>query len=660
MPANPTVRTTHAPRSAQPFNPKLSSMEKDTLAFGTWPSPISAAMTSASDTRLRNLQVTGSAIFWLEVRPAEGGRGVVVRWTKEHGARDMTPAGSNVGSRVHEYGGGEYRCCGDAIVYSEKSDDSIWLIEADRPPRMIVAVPGCRYADFEFDVARARIYAVCEDHRGRSPVDPANRIVAIDHAPADPAQNAGRTVFDASDFAASPRLSPDGTRLAWIVWDHPNMPWDHTRLLVADVDDVARPNVVAGQTPQAIEQIAWSDDSQTLYFTSDRTGWANVYALRVRTAAIEPLAAAPNDFSHPAWQFRAVSIAPSSAGRVLSAYIENGIRMAALLEAGRFTALALGAVQDVPQPFGDGLAYIAEPPDAPATIRLTTAVQTEAATLRSAAPALLSLADISIGEPMTFPVGDGERTHAFFYAPRNERCAGPAGERPPLIITSHGGPTSMRTNAFNLAIQFWTTRGFAVADVNYRGSTGYGSIYRNRLRGQWGIVDVEDCVAVAQGLIDAGTVDANRVAIRGGSSSGFTTLAALAASGVFAAGASYYPVTDLTVFTGETHKFESRYVDGLIGPADAIDLYRSRSPVANAANIVAPVVIFQGLDDKVVPPNQSERMVAALRVNGTPVDYHAYAGEGHGFLKAETLQHALETELAFYARTFKCNLTASA
>ncbi len=611
-------------------------------------------MISSNDTRLRNLQVAGDALYWLEVRPAEGGRGVVVRWTHETGPRDVTPAGSNSGTRVHEYGGGEFRATTEFVVYSEKTDGSVWLIEGAHPPRRITAVPDCRYADFEVDAPRRRVYAVCEDHRGRRSVEPANRLVMLDIDPSDPTANAGHSVFDATDFVASPRLSHDGERLAWIAWDHPAMPWDQTQLFVASLTALDERRAIAGAGGESIEQLAWSPDG-TLYFTSDRSGWANVYAWR--DGDIRCVYEAAFDFSHPIWQFRATSMSAPSTDRVLTAYVDNGMRKAGLLEAGTLTELPIGQVNDAPQASGAGLAYIAEPPDAPAMIRRTTDLHASAAlTIHRAAPTLLGADDVSIGQPMRFAVGAGETTNAFFFEPRSARFRGPAQSRPPLIVTSHGGPTSMRTNAFNLGIQFWTTRGFAVADVNYRGSTGFGVAYRNRLRGEWGIVDVEDCIAVAQGLADAGLVDAERIAIRGGSSSGFTTLAALAASRVFRAGASYYPVTDLSIFIGETHKFESRYIDGLIGPSDAIDLYRSRSPVANAATIVAPVAIFQGLDDKVVPPNQSERMVAALRANGTPVEYYPYAGEGHGFLRAETLEHSLRTELDFYVRTLDLGL----
>jgi dipeptidyl aminopeptidase/acylaminoacyl peptidase len=427
------------------------------------------------------------------------------------------------------------------------------------------------------------------------------------------------------------------------------MPWDRTRLLVAALSALERPRIIAGEGHESVEQIAWSS-AGTLYFSSDRSGWANIYAWN--DGITRRIHAAQYDFSHPIWQLRATSLSVTDDERILTAYVDNGVRKAALLDERGMTELAIGQINDAPQRWSTGLAFIAEPPDAPAMIRRTTDLDAaEIVTIRSAAPTLVSAGDVSIGRPMRFPVGAGETTHAFFFEPRNARVDGPTQSRPPLIVTSHGGPTSMRTNAFNLGIQFWTTRGFAVADVNYRGSTGYGAAYRNRLRGQWGIVDVEDCIAVAAGLAADGLVDPERIAIRGGSSSGFTTLAALAASRVFRAGASYYPVTDLGVFIGETHKFESRYIDSLIGPPDAIELYRSRSPVENAAAIVAPVAIFQGLDDKVVPPNQSERMVAALRANGTVVEYHPYAGEGHGFLKAETLEDSLSAELAFYRRT---------
>jgi len=624
-------------------------MGKRIEPFGTWESPLSALQASVNDTRLRNLQVAGKNVYWLEVRPAERGRGVVVAWSPESGARDVTPAGSDVGSRVHEYGGGEYRAGDTAIVFSEKSDGSIWLIEDAGAARKIVAVAGCRYVDFEFDVARRRIYAVREDHSERSPVNPANTLVALEFDPHDPTQNEGNVIAGGHDFVASPRLAPDGNRLAWIAWEHPNMPWDQTRLYVTDLAGREPATLVAGERGEAIEQIAWSPKG-ILFFNSDRSGWSNVYALEPNGERI--VHAEEHDFSIPGWQFRPISIAPLARDRVLASFILDGMRKAALLEAGRRIDLPLGQVQGAPQPAASGMAFIALPPDEPPAVRLAKDLTgTAPSTLRRAAPPPLAQSDVSLGEPMTFTVGAGEVTHAFFYAPRNGRFAGPPGARPPLLVTSHGGPTSMVTNAFNVAIQFWTTRGFAVADINYRGSTGYGTAYRNRLRGEWGVVDVQDCIAVAEGLIDAEHVDPERIAIRGGSASGFTTLAALAASNVFGAGAAYFPVTDLAVFAGETHKFESRYMDSLIGPyPEAADAYRRRSPVTNAGKIRAPVAIFQGLDDKVVPPHQSELMVAALEANGTPVEYHAYAGEGHGFLKAASLQDALETELAFYLK----------
>lgn len=624
-------------------------MDTSIAPYGAWRSPVTAQAASTSDTPLRNLQVDSDAVMWHELRPAENGRGVVVRWTAERGVHDVTPAHSDVGSRVHEYGGGEYRSAGGTVVYSEKSDGSVWLIDGiDAPPRELVAVAGCRYADFEFDARRRRVYAVREDHRGRPAVDPLNGLVALDLDVTDPATNAGTPIGGRADFVACPRLSPDGAWLAWIAWDHPNMPWDHTRLLVAGADALDRPRVAAGREPESIEQLAWSPDG-ALYYTSDRTGWTNVYI--DDGASGTPAGAASVDFGRPAWSFRAVGIAPLDARRALCAYVDDGSRKAALIDAGTLIDIPIGHVQDAPQPSGGGLAYIAESPGAPAAVQRAEDFFGNAVTvLRSAGTPLLDADDIAVGRPMTFPTPGGDVTHAFYYAPQNSRFAGPDGARPPLIVTSHGGPTSMRTNAFTLGIQFWTTRGFAVADVNYRGSTGFGRAYRNKLRGAWGVADVEDCIAVARGLIDAGAVDARHVAIRGGSSSGFTTLAALAMSDVFRAGAAYYPVTDLNVFSGETHKFESRYIDGLIGPATATELYRARSPLANVHHIKVPVAIFQGLDDKVVPPNQSELMVNALRAQGTPVEYHAYAGEGHGFLKAATQRDALESELAFYGR----------
>ncbi|MGB6325274.1 MAG: prolyl oligopeptidase family serine peptidase, partial [Methylocella sp.] len=386
-------------------------------------------------------------------------------------------------------------------------------------------------------------------------------------------------------------------------------------------------------------------------FCSDRTGWWNLYALR--GTAAESVAPVEAEIGGPHWVFRQRYYDFLPDGRIVAAIVRDGIRTAVLIADGKIAPLGIGQVHDCPRPLGDGLAYIATPPAAPPSICLSLKVGDGAPfVIRRAAPTVLPEETISLGEPIDFATRGGTG-HAFWYPPKNRDYKGPTGELPPLVVLSHGGPTSMTTNSFSLNIQWWTSRGFGVVDVNYGGSTGYGRAYRERLHGQWGVVDVEDCAAAATHLVERGLADAARLVIRGGSAGGFTTLAALTSLNLFKAGASFYGVGDLMLLAKDTHKFESRYLDRLIGPLpQAQALYRERSPVNHVDRLACPVIFFQGEDDKTVPPNQAETMVAALTARDLPVAYYCFAGEGHGFRKAETLRRALELELDFYGRVF--------
>jgi dipeptidyl aminopeptidase/acylaminoacyl peptidase len=624
-------------------------MTKKIAPYGAWVSPVSVELMTEAAIGLSGLSVDGQDLYWLEARPRENGRTVLCRRREDCEIADLTPPPFNVGSRVHEYGGGAYAVAAGVVVVSERTDGSVWLIEAGAAPRRIETPEDCRYADFEFDLPRRRVLAVRDDHRSRPPSDPKAAIVAL---PLDP-DGAETILVEGPDFLSSPRLSPCGERLTWIAWNHPDMPWDGTRLFVADVTNegaVAAARLATGETPEAIVQPEWSAND-TLHFCSDRTGWWNLYALR--GSAIEALAPIEAEIGGPHWVFRQHYYAFLTDGRIVAAIVRDGIRTAVLIADGKIAPLGIGQVHDCPRPLGDGLAYIATPPSAPPSVNIRPKVDGSVPlVIRRAAPAVLPEETISLGEPVDFATRGGTG-HAFWYPPKNRDYKGPSGELPPLVVLLHGGPTSMTTNSFSLNIQWWTSRGFGVVDVNYGGSTGYGRAYRERLYGQWGVVDVEDCAAAANHLVERGLADAARLVIRGGSAGGFTTLAALTSLNLFKAGASYYGVGDLMLLAKDTHKFEFRYLDRLIGPLpDARALYDVRSPINHIDRLACPVIFFQGEDDKTVPPNQAQTMVEAMATRGLPVAYYTFAGEGHGFRKAETLRRVLELELDFYGRVF--------
>jgi dipeptidyl aminopeptidase/acylaminoacyl peptidase len=475
-------------------------------------------------------------------------------------------------------------------------------------------------------------------------------------APAEPT-----VVVSGQDFFSNPRLSPDGKRLAWLSWGHPDMPWDATTLWCAELDDSGRvvaPHRVAGgprtgDRGESIFQPEWSPDG-VLHFVSDRSGFWNLY----RMGAEGPVALAPRaaEFGLPQWVFGMSTFAAPRPDLLLALFTEDGLWRAArvALPGGGLEELAIEDTSlESPCVSASHAFLLASSPTRSARL-LGVDLETGAAeTVHAPAHARLSPADLSIGEPIEFPTTGGDVARAFFYPPSNARFEGRPGELPPLLVKSHGGPTAAAGNGFEPGVQFWTSRGFAVVDVNYRGSTGYGTAYRRALEGRWGIADVDDCEAAARALVERGLVDSERLAIRGGSAGGFTTLAALAFRDDFRAGASHYGVGDLEALVRDTHKFESRYLDRLVGPyPERRDLYRERSPLFAADRVSCPVIFFQGLDDRVVPPNQAESMVASLRQRGIPVAYVAFEGEGHGFRSEAAIVRALEAELSFYARVF--------
>jgi dipeptidyl aminopeptidase/acylaminoacyl peptidase len=625
--------------------------------YGTWMSPVTTELVVGQTIGLSSVMVDGADVWWLESRPNEAGRSVLVRRGADGLIRDMTPPPFDVASRVHEYGGGAAWVQDGRAVFSHKRDGSVWLIEGDAAPRQVAATAGCRYADFRFLPGRDAVVCVREDHRDRPPTDPRAAIVLLDLS-GDPAQD-GRVLVQGPDFLAAPRPSPDGRALAWFAWDHPDMPWDATRLYRAplDGDALGAPALVAGGPGDSVIHPAWSP-AGVLHYLSDRSGWWNIY--RDDGSHVCPLAA---EIGGPHWTFGPRWFAFLPGGDIVAAVIQDGSSTAAVISGGQLRPLALGQVAQCPVPVAraggpPALAFVCVPPDAPPAVVLAEPDAdgtgwAGATILRASGPAVLDPQDISLAQPFDFATPDGERAHAFWYPPANAGFAAPEGERPPLIVMSHGGPTGMTGTGFSPRIQWWTSRGFAVVDVNYRGSTGYGRAYRHRLDGAWGVVDVIDCIAAAQHLVATGAADAARLAIRGGSAGGFTTLAALTSTDVFRAGASLYGIGDLKLLASDTHKFESRYLDRLIGrlPEDAA-IYEARSPINRIDALRCGVIFFQGLEDRVVPPNQARLFVQAMQARGLPVAHYEFAGEGHGFRRAETLRRVLELELDFYGRLF--------
>lgn len=647
-------------------------------AYGSWASPLTAARVTAGALRLGDIVLDQGQVYWVEGRAAEGGRQVVVRWTPEGGAVDVTPPDFSVRSRVHEYGGGAFTVDRGTLYFVNDADQRLYVQRPGETPRPMTPAGYC-FADLHVDARRRRVLAVREDHT-RGDAEPVNTIVAIPTADSPGWTDAnssdpGVVLVEGFDFLSDPILSPDGNRLAWIGWRHPCMPWDGTELWVADVapdgslGSCAR---VAGGPDESIFQPEWSPDG-VLYFVSDRTGWWNLYRVgdgdstrgQSTTSEIEAVHAMEAEFGKPQWTFTMVTYAFADRSRMVVTYTQSGRWNLALVDTrtNRFEPvdLPIDPLESIRSTREAAHFVGGSPIQAPAIVRLPLDTLVPEI-LRPSSAESIDPEWISVAEPVTFnapaPSGSGgtpgtRAVHAFFYAPRNPDFEAPPGTQPPLIVLTHGGPTGATDAVLDPEIQFWTSRGIAVLDVNYSGSTGYGRAYRDRLKGQWGVVDVEDAVAGALAMVDRGLADRDRLAIHGGSAGGYTTLAALVFHDVFKAGASYYGISDIEVLARDTHKFESRYLDLLIGPYPAArNLYVARSPIHAADRLSSALILFQGLEDKVVPPNQSEMMAEAARRKGLPVAYLAYPGEQHGFRRRENIIRSLEAELYFYGQVF--------
>jgi dipeptidyl aminopeptidase/acylaminoacyl peptidase len=625
-----------------------------TAPYGSWRSPITSDSIVSGTVGLGQIAIDGEDVYWVETRPTEKGRYTIVK-LRPGGVRvDITPPHFNVRTRVHEYGGGSFVVSGGTIIFSNFMDQRLHLQTDGSQAQAITPPAELRYADGVMDFKRNRIICVREDHTIAG-AEAANTIAGIDlNGELDQ-----QVLASGDDFYSSPRLSPDGSRLAWLSWNHPNMPWDGSKLWVADVSEdgsLANKSLIAGGIEESIFQPEWSPDG-ILHFVSDRTGWWNLYCFSA--GRIEPLCEMDVEFGLPQWGFGMSTYAFASAGKIIGTYVKNGFSHLAILET------ATGRLETIESPYtriegikcstlkpGRALFVAGSPHESSSIVEFDLTTR-RFETLRRSSDLAIDAGYISIPRALEFPTEGGMTAHAFFYAPANRDFASPEGELPPLLVMSHGGPTAAASATFRLSIQYWTSRGFAVLDVNYGGSTGYGRSYRERLRGNWGVTDVDDCVNGAKYLADLGQVDMNRLAITGGSAGGYTTLCALTFRDVFSAGASYYGVSDLEALEVDTHKFESRYSHSLVGPyPERADLYRQRSPIHFTDQLKVPVIFFQGLEDKIVPPNQAEMMVEALRAKNLPVAYIAFEGEQHGFRQAANIKRSLDGEFYFYARVF--------
>jgi dipeptidyl aminopeptidase/acylaminoacyl peptidase len=633
--------------------------------YGSWHSPIGVELVAGASVSLSEPQVGQDGLYWLESRPTQAGRRTLLRRAPDGAIHELTPEPFRSGNRVHEYGGGTY-VADRVVVVSNLVDGRLYRVDPEGTAAPVPLTPEgpWRYADLRLDPRRPQLVAVRETHDAARPNDHRLVVNEIVGLALDGSDGAGRVLVTGPDFVSSPRFSPDGRWLAWLEWDLASMPWDASRLRVAPVDDdgaLGSGRTLAGGGDVSVAQPEWSP-AGILHVVCDETGWWNLYAVDVDAGAAagdtkRAIAPMSCEFADPAWVFGA-----SSYG-----FLADGAILAAPRADGRDRLLRIadnGSVVKVDTPFtefdwlairGDVAVVVAAGPhDGAALVRLDAQTGEPAGVLARSLPSPLDPAVLQEGEAIDFPTSGGAVAHALFFEPANADFTGPEGEAPPLLVLIHGGPTSSASAALSLERLFFTSRGIAVAAVNYRGSAGYGRAYRDALNGEWGVVDVDDAIAAARFLVARGDVDPARMVICGGSAGGFTVLASLAfRPEVFAAGISLFGIADLELIHEDTHKFESRYDELLVGPWDGDRaVWRERSPIHSLARIRAPLLLFQGLDDRVVPPSQLDTLETAFRAGGQAYVAIRFAGEGHGFRRAETRGAQYRAELGFLGRVF--------
>jgi len=622
--------------------------------FGAWPSPFPIELLTRGAVTFGEVTSHGGRRWWLESRPNEGGRQVLVRHDPDGTVTRLSPEGFNVRNRVQEYGGGAYAVDGDLVVVSEFVTGRLHRITAPETTEPFTPERAWRYADLVIDRARNRLLAVREDHEPETLErhgEAENALVAVDLATGE-----STILASGADFYSSPRLAPDGRRLVWRQWSHPNMPWDGAEIVLADLDDAGRPahpRVVAGSRSDWVAQPVWSPDG-VLHLVAEPNGWMNVYRLGAGET-LEPVFETDAEFAFADWVFALSQYAFARDGSIVGIGRSGGRDRLYRFGGGR-------AASEIPTDLtemsyltidGETAVFRGASPSRPWAIHELDLGSGEHRELRLGFSEPIDPADVSIGQPVEFPTTDGTTAYGIYYEPHNRAVRGPEGGRPPLIVTSHGGPTAEASTAFSVLTQLFTSRGFAILDVDYGGSTGYGKAYRKRLEGEWGVVDVDDCVDGARWLVERGLADPAQLAIRGGSASGYTTLAAVTFRDTFGAGTSYYGIGDLETFDVQTHKFESKYTWSLVGRyPGAKDLYRARSPLNFPERISCPVLILQGAEDRIVPPAQAEQIVDALWERRIPHAYLLFPGEDHGFRSAANIIRSFEAELSFYGQVF--------
>ena len=622
-------------------------MSKNTSPYGSWKSPISSDLISSESVTLDAVRMHGDTIYWLERRPAESGRSVIVS-LENNLKKDLTPPPFNARSRVHEYGGGVYCVCEHGLFFVNDADQDIYRVTISTDPQRITDNgKSVRFADLDFDRRRKRIVCVREDHGTDSP-EPQNSLVSIDIT-----TGAINTLHRGYDFYSNPRMSHDGRKFTWLCWNHPNMPWDGTELWQADVDQQGRLNNlvhVCGDGTTSIFQPEWSPDG-ILYFVSDESGWWNL--ARLGATGVTFVTQMNSEFGLPQWVFGQTTYAFCDRNTVLCTHITDGIGQLSMLDTDTLKLTDISIQYNAFTSLcahGRTVCCIASSETRfPQVIKFDTE-KVEPRIIASSYSTGIDDGYISKGQHISFDTRHGDKAHAIYYPPVNTNYEGPQDERPPLIVLSHGGPTGSVDASLDIRKQFWTSRGFAILDVNYSGSTGYGREYRDRLRLNWGIRDVEDVCDAAHYLANKDIVDKNRLIIKGSSAGGYTVLAALTFHDMFACGASYYGISDLESLLAETHKFESHYTDRLVGRyPEQRQIYFDRSPINFVDRLSCPVIFFQGVEDRVVPPSQAEAMVAALKRKGIAVSYVPFDKEQHGFRQATTIKTALDSELYFYS-----------
>ena len=623
--------------------------------YGSWKSPITSDLIVEGTVGLSQPTLDGDDIYWMEMRPKEAGRNVIIKRNATGSSVDVNQPPFNARTRVHEYGGGDYSVSKGLVCFSNFSDQRLYRQDGpDAMPQALTAPGEMRYADSCMDQARARLICVREDHT-RADVEAVNSIVSVSLEPGD---DHGTVLVEGNDFYSTPRLSPDGSQLAWLTWNHPNMPWDGCELWVgefAEDGNLSSTRWVAGGAAESIFQPEWSPEG-VLYFASDRSGWWNLERITA-DGGIERVCQSKAELGMPQWVFAMSAYAFASPETIVCSHIDQGVSTFATIDTntGKLTPIdcPYTDIQFLRAANGYAVFRGGSPTDVGAIVKFDLKTG-QFETLRKSNDRETYPQYFSVPRAIEFPTEGNLTAHGFFYPPQNPDYRAPDSEKPPLIVKSHGGPTSAASTALSLSIQYWTSRGFAVLDVNYGGSTGYGRQYRERLNKKWGIVDVDDCVNGARYLAERGEVDGNRLIITGGSAGGYTTLGALTFRKVFKAGASHFGISDLESMARDTHKYESQYLTALLGPyPERKDIYYDRSPINFPERLSCPVIFFQGLEDKVVPPDQAETMVDAIRGKGIPVSYVAFAGEQHGFRQAKNIKRALDGELYFYSKVFR-------